>query len=91
MSAPTRDETTRLLMSVCADVLVVDERELTEDARLDSDLELDSLDLLEILAALGEHGIGVDHEELGAVRTIGAFIDLVHARAVSGAAAPAAH
>ena len=91
MSVPTREETARLIRSVCTEVLVVDDQQLTEDTRLDGDLDVDSLDMMDVLSVLGDHGIDVDFDDLGGVRTIGGLIDLVHARAVQAAAAtPAA-
>ncbi|MFE3456858.1 acyl carrier protein [Nocardiopsis aegyptia] len=85
MSVPKREETARLLRSICTEVLVVDDQQLTEETRLDGDLDVDSLDMMDVLSVLGGHGIEVDVDELGGVRTIGGLIDLVHARAVRAA------
>ena len=63
----------------CAvEVLSVDEKDVTPDAKFGDDLDADSLDLVELVMALEEEfGIEVPEEELEVIETVGQAYDLV--------------
>ena len=66
----------------CAvEVLQVPEDKVTKEAAFASDLDADSLDLVELVMALEEEfGISVDESELEGVETMGQAFDLVSSK-----------
>ena len=73
-----RNEIFAILKSSAAEVLGVDESQVTEDARFKDDLDADSLDLVELVMALEEKlDISVPEEDLEGIDTVGKALDLV--------------
>ncbi|HVM10290.1 MAG TPA: acyl carrier protein [Acidimicrobiales bacterium] len=74
----TRDTVFATLKSAAAEVLGVDESQVTEDARFKDDLDADSLDLVELVMALEERlDVSVPEEELEGIETVGQALDLI--------------
>jgi acyl carrier protein len=82
----TRETVFETLKSAAAEVLGVDEAQVTEDARFKDDLDADSLDLVELVMALEERlDISVPEEELEGIDTVGQALDLVAGKVAAGA------
>ena len=61
--------------------LGIDESKVTMDAKLEEDLEIDSLGLVEVVMAFeDEFGIEIDDEELADVSTVGQAVNLLHSK-----------
>lgn len=61
-----------------AEVLGVEEDQITKQASFGDDLDADSLDLVELVMALEEEfDVAVDEEELEGIDTIGKAYDLI--------------
>ena len=81
-----RDSVFTTLKQAAAEVLGVDESQVTETASFKDDLDADSLDLVELVMALEERlDISVPEEELEGVETVGQALDLVAAKVGAGA------
>ena len=73
-----RNEIFAVIKSSAAEVLGVDESQVTEEARFKDDLDADSLDLVELVMALEEKlDISVPEEDLEGIDTVGQALDLV--------------
>ena len=71
------------LKKIIAEVLNVDEEEITMETTFVDDLGADSLDLFELVMALEEeYGIEIPSEELESLTTVGAIIDYLKAHGV---------
>lgn len=70
----------------CAvDVLAVKPEQVKPEARFDTDLEADSLDLVELVMALEEEfGIKVEEDELAGIETVNAAFELVTSKIDAG-------
>lgn len=67
--------------AIIADLLGVDETEVTRDASFRDDLEADSLDLVELIMAFEEEfGGEISDEEAQKITTVGEAIDYVKER-----------
>ena len=76
------------LRELVAGALELPVGELTDEARFQEDLELDSLISLEVAVRLEErYGIKVDEDELGEIGSFRDVAELVRARVVSQSAA----
>ena len=61
--------------------LGIDESKVTMDAKLEEDLEIDSLGIVEeVMAFEDEFGIEIDDEELSDVSTVGQAVNLLHSK-----------
>ena len=61
--------------------LGIDESKVTMDAKLEEDLEIDSLGIVEVVMAFeDEFGIEIDDEELSDVSTVGQAVSLLHSK-----------
>ena len=73
-------DTTAWVITKLAEVISVDEAELSADTRLDEDVECDSIDLIEVLnSAEDEFGIEIDEELLYDVVTLGQLAKIIDA------------
>ena len=73
-------DTTAWVITKLAEVISVDEAELSADTRLDEDVECDSIDLIEVLnSAEDEFGIEIDEELLYDVVTVGQLAKIIDA------------
>ena len=63
------------------DDLGIDESKVTMDAKLEEDLEIDSLGIVEVVMAFeDEFDIEIDDEELADVTTVGQAVNLLHSK-----------
>ena len=63
------------------DDLGIDESKVTMDAKLEEDLEIDSLGIVEVVMAFeDEFDIEIDDEELADVSTVGQAVKLLHSK-----------
>ena len=61
--------------------LGIDESKVTMEAKLEEDLEIDSLGILEVVMAFeDEFDIEIDDEELADVSTVGEAVKLLHSK-----------
>ena len=61
--------------------LGIDESKVTMDAKLEEDLEIDSLGIVEVVMAFeDEFNIEIDDEELADVSTVGQAVNLLHSK-----------
>ena len=61
--------------------LGIDESKVTMEAKLEEDLEIDSLGIAEVIMAFeDEFGIEIDDEELADVSTVGEAVKLLHSK-----------
>ena len=66
---------------VFIDDLGIDESKVTMDAKLEEDLEIDSLGIVEVVMAFeDEFDIEIDDEELADVTTVGQAVNLLHSK-----------
>ena len=67
--------------SLFIDDLGIDESKVTMDAKLEEDLEIDSLGIVEVVMAFeDEFDIEIDDEELADVSTVGQAVNLLHSK-----------
>ncbi|MBM7559179.1 acyl carrier protein [Marinitoga litoralis] len=63
---------------IIAESLSVEEEKITENASLTDDLELDSLELVDLTMDFeNELGISIDDSELEKIKTVGDIVDLL--------------
>jgi len=63
------------------DDLGIEESKVTMDAKLEEDLEIDSLGIVEVVMAFeDEFEIEIDDEELADVTTVGQAVNLLHSK-----------
>mgnify|MGYP001264001623 FL=1 len=61
--------------------LGIDESKVTMDSKLEEDLEIDSLGIVEVVMAFeDEFDIEIDDEELADVSTVGQAVNLLHSK-----------
>ena len=61
--------------------LGIDESKVTMDAKLEEDLEIDSLGIVEVVMSFeDEFDIEIDDEELADVSTVGQAVNLLHSK-----------
>lgn len=66
---------------IVVDHLGVRAEAVTEDARLEEDLDADSLDKIELVMALEEEfGISIPDDELAAIKTVGEAVRLIEGK-----------
>ena len=67
--------------SLFEDELCIDSEKITMDAKLEEDLEIDSLGIVEVVMAFeDEFEIEIDDEELTDVGTVGQAVNLLHSK-----------
>ena len=67
--------------SLFEDELGIDSEKITMDAKLEEDLEIDSLGIVEVVMAFeDEVEIEIDDEELTDVGTVGQAVNLLHSK-----------
>ena len=67
--------------SLFVEELGLDADKVTMDAKLEEDLEIDSLGIVEVVMAFeDEFGIEIDDEELTDVGTVGQAVNLLHSK-----------
>ena len=71
----------QVLRDKAVEMLEVEADQVQEDKSFVEDLKVDSLSLVEMTMDLEDHfGIDLPEEELVDVKTIGAFVDVIHAK-----------
>ena len=76
-----RAEVVQVLTDKAVEMLEVKAEDVQEDKSFVDDLEVDSLSLVELTMELEDSfGIELPEEELNDVTTIGAFVDVIHAK-----------
>ena len=74
-----------LIKSKLSDSMGIDPSLVTPEASFKDDLELDSLDLMELVMAFEEeYGIEIKPEDYEKLSTVGAFIDYLKAHGIEG-------
>ena len=67
--------------SLFEDELGIDSEKITMDAKLEEDLEIDSLGIVEVVMAFEDQfEIEIDDEELTDVGTVGQAVNLLHSK-----------
>ena len=67
--------------SLFVEELGIDSEKITMDAKLEEDLEIDSLGIVEVVMAFeDEFEIEIDDEELTDVETVGQAVNLLHSK-----------
>jgi acyl carrier protein len=80
-----KQEIEEKVRKVLAENLGRDVEEVTMEARLEEDLDADSLDLVEAVLALEEElGVKIPEEEMESVKTVQQAVDLVSAKIEGG-------
>lgn len=73
----TRDEALACIRELMVDLFELDPARIVPEARLVDDLELDSIDAIDMIAKLHElTGERADESALKAIRTVGDVVDL---------------
>ena len=63
------------------DELGIEESKVLMEAKLEEDLEIDSLGIVEVVMAFeDEFGIEIDDDELADVKTVGEAVNLLHSK-----------
>jgi acyl carrier protein len=76
----TRDEVLEQIQAALVELFEIEPGRITPEARLNEDLEIDSIDAVDLLDRLRRQtGRKISAEEFRTVRTVGALVDAVHA------------
>ncbi len=83
----SRDQLFALVTGILRSEFDIDEEQLRPDVRIRDDLDLDSIDGIDLMARLEEEtGLKVSEDEYRSIRTIDDIVRVVHARLASPAA-----
>ena len=75
------DEIAQRFTKIAAEILTVNESKITPEARLQEDLQADSLDIIELVMALEEEfQVTVASAELDEVETVGQALELIRTK-----------
>jgi acyl carrier protein len=76
----TRDEVFEQIQAALVELFEIEPGRITPEARLNQDLEIDSIDAVDLLDRLRRQtGRKISAEEFRTVRTVGDLVDAVHA------------
>jgi len=76
----TRDEVLEQIQAALVELFEIEPVRITPEARLNEDLEIDSIDAVDLLDRLRRQtGRKISAEEFRTVRTVGDLVDAVHA------------
>jgi acyl carrier protein len=76
----TRDEVLGQIRAALVELFEIEPGRISPDARLNEDLEIDSIDAVDLLDRLRRQtGRKISAEEFRTVRTVGDLVDAVHA------------
>lgn len=79
--ALTRDQIFARIREILVESFELDADEIRLDAHLIDDLDLDSIDAIDLAVGLEQEiELHVDEKELRSIRLVGDIVDLVHAR-----------
>lgn len=77
----TRQDIFELIRGRLAELMECDPKEISDETRLEEDLEADSLDLVELAMALEEElSLEIPDEELEGIRTVGDAVEFIAER-----------
>ena len=75
----TKDDIYRRIVTILEDTFEIDPAAVTLDARLAEDLEIDSIDAVDLIVQLKPlAGRRLDHEAFKSVRTVSDVVDALH-------------
>ncbi|AEX85183.1 acyl carrier protein [Marinitoga sp. 1135] len=78
-----RKELFEKVAEIISESLSIDREKITEDAVLTDDLELDSLELVDLTMDFeSELGISIDDSELENIKTVGDIVEILSKKAV---------
>lgn len=78
-SSTTRDEILAEIKAIFVDQFEIDEADIVASAQLYDDLDVDSIDAVDLMVALKEKtGKKLDPDVFKQVRTVGDIVDAVH-------------
>jgi len=76
----TRDEVLEQIQAALVELFEIEPGQITPQARLNEDLEIDSIDAVDLLDRLRRQtGRKISADEFRTVRTVGDLVDAVHA------------
>ena len=76
----TRDEVLEQIQAALVELFEIEPSRITPEARLNEDLEIDSIDAVDLIDRLRRQtGRKISAEEFRTVRTVGDLVDAVHA------------
>ena len=76
----TKEDVFRKVQEILAEEFKIEKEAITAEARLYEELELDSIDAVDLLVKMKEYIPGkIDPEEFKKVRTIQDLVDVIHA------------
>ena len=76
----TRDEVVEQIQAALVELFEIEPGRITPEARLNEDLEIDSIDAVDLLDRLRRQtGRKISAENFRTVRTVGDLVDAVHA------------
>jgi acyl carrier protein len=79
-----RAEVFESVRAALAEALELPVKDISEDSRLEGDLEADSLDLVELLLEMEQrYGFKVSDEEAAEIETVGDAVDLILRKAAA--------
>jgi acyl carrier protein len=79
-TTPSAEEVLEQLRAMMASEFGLSPRDIEPDAHLIDDLDLDSIDLVDLAVTLeDESGIKLDEDQIKSVRTVGDTVDVIHA------------
>lgn len=88
MSAPSTDEIYAHVRQLLIDLFEVEPAKIKPDAQLNKDLEIDSIDAIDLVLKLKDYtGRKIKPEEFKHVRTVGDVVNTVRAIVATSAAA----